>query len=155
MGPARSAAIVRSTSAATSGHFATAKQISALSGELYKGFAEGLEDNPVLTAEQWLRVSEMNEEARRGEYGLVATLGIHKSAEGRRRASMEKRFGKMANAFLAGRGIITDEASRWKLIEQASLDLSEAAKKLSRNADGDFTPDDAIGSFHTSCWSND
>jgi hypothetical protein len=42
----------------------TAKQISALSGELYKGFAEDLEDNPVLTAEQWLRVSEVNEEAR-------------------------------------------------------------------------------------------
>jgi hypothetical protein len=60
---------------------------------------------------------------------------------------MEKRFGKMADAFLAGRGIITDEASRWKLIEQASLDLSEAAKKLSRNADGDFTPDDYARPF--------
>jgi hypothetical protein len=46
----------------------TAKQISALSGELYKGFAEGLEGNPVLIAEQWLRVSEMNDEARRGGY---------------------------------------------------------------------------------------
>lgn len=155
MGPARSAAIVRSTSAATSGHFATAKQISALSGELYRAFAEGLEDNPALTAVQWLRVSEMNEEARRGDFGLVATLGIHRSAEDRRRKSMEKRFGKMTDAFLVRRGIMTDAGSRWKLIDMASLDLSEAVKKLARNADGDFTPDDAIGSFHTSCWSND
>jgi len=125
----------------------TAKQISALSGELYKAFAEGLEDNPVLTAEQWMRVAELNEEARRGEYGLVAVLGIHNSEEGRRRKSMEARLGKMTDAFLARRGVITDEASRWKLIEQASLDLSEAAKKLARNADGDFTPDDYTRRF--------
>jgi hypothetical protein len=73
----------------------TPKQISALSGELYSAFAKGLEDNPVLTAEQWLRVSEMNEEARRGDYGTVARLGIHRSPEDRRRASMEARFGRM------------------------------------------------------------
>lgn len=125
----------------------TPKQISALSGELYRAFAEGLEDNPVLTAEQWLRVSEMNEEARRGDYGTVAKLGIHRSPEDQRRASMEARFRRMTDAFLARRGVITDEASRWKLIEQASLDLSEAAKKLSRNADGDFTPDDYARRF--------
>ena len=42
-------------------------QIAALSGELYKAFAEGLEGDPVLTPRQWLHVAEMNEAARRGE----------------------------------------------------------------------------------------
>lgn len=125
----------------------TDKQISALSGELYKAFAEGLEDNPVLTPEQWLHVAELNEEARRGEYGLATALGIRRSPEDRRRASMEARFGRMADAFLARRGVVTDAASRWKLIEWASRDLSEAARKLSGNADGDFAPDDYAKRF--------
>ncbi|UGX92922.1 hypothetical protein G6321_00046085 [Bradyrhizobium barranii subsp. barranii] len=125
----------------------TDKQISALSGELYKAFAEGLEDTPVLTTEQWLHVAELNEQARRGEYGPVARLGIHKSPDQRRRASMEERFGAMTNVFLARRGVLTDNASRWKLIEWASRDLSEAAKKLARNADGDFAPDDYAKRF--------
>jgi integrase len=125
----------------------TDKQISALSGELYKAFAEGLEDNPVLTPEQWLHVAELNEQARRGEYGAGAVLGIRRSPENRRRASMEARFGRMADAFLARRVVVTDAASRWKLIEWASRDLSKAARKLSRNADGDFAPDDYAKRF--------
>lgn len=55
---------------------------------------------------------------------------------------MEARFGKLTDAFLAGRGVVTDAESRWKLIEKASIDLSEAARKLARNAEGDYTPDD-------------
>ncbi|BCA18143.1 hypothetical protein BDHH15_13580 [Bradyrhizobium diazoefficiens] len=125
----------------------TDKQISALSGELYKAFAAGLEDSPVLTTEQWLRVAELNEQARQGEYGAVAGLGIHRSQEERRRASLEERFGRMADIFLTRRGVVTDHESRWKLIEWASRDLSEAARKLSRNADGDFSPDDYAKRF--------
>ncbi|WP_157817109.1 hypothetical protein [Bradyrhizobium sp. SK17] len=119
----------------------TDKQISALSGELYGAFAEALEDTSVPTTEQWLRVAELNEQARRGEYGATARLGIHGSPEERHRASMEERFGRMADVFLARRGVVTDYASRWKLIEWTSRDLSEAARKLSRNADGDFATD--------------
>lgn len=120
----------------------TVKQISALSGELYRALAEGLEGEPVLTTEQWLHVAEMNEQARKGEYGTIARLGIHKSPEDRRRKSMELRFGGMTDAFLARRGIMTDAESRWGLIEMASRDLSEAARKLARNADGDYSPDE-------------
>lgn len=125
----------------------TIKQISALSGELYRAFADGLEERPVMTAAQWLHVAELNEQARRGEYGTIAKLGIYKSAADRRRASMEQRVGEITDAFLARRGIVTDAESRWALIERASLDLSEAAKKLARNADGDFTPDDYAKRF--------
>ncbi len=33
------------------------KQISALAGELYRGFAEGLEENPVLSSKPWRETS--------------------------------------------------------------------------------------------------
>ncbi|UYO48791.1 hypothetical protein KQX64_23305 [Rhodopseudomonas palustris] len=119
----------------------TQEQISSLSGELYRAFAIGLEDNLVLTPKQWLRVAALNEEAREGRYGALAVLGIHKTPEERRRVSMEARFGKMTDAYLTGRGVITDLESRWKLIERASVDLAKVAEKLARNADGDYTPD--------------
>ena len=45
----------------------TAKQIAALSGIVYRAFAEGLENNPGLTVEGWLRVAEANEVAKRGK----------------------------------------------------------------------------------------
>lgn len=114
------------------------KQISSLSGELHEALAAGLEKNPVLTPEQWLQVAAMNEEARQGQYGAVALLGIHKTPEDRGRASMEDRLGKMTDAFLVSRGLITDLESRWKLIERASIDLSNAAEKPARKTD---TPD--------------
>ena len=42
---------------------------------------------------------------------------------------------------MAREGIVTDDDSRWKLIEALARDLTEAAKKLARNADGDYSPD--------------
>lgn len=118
------------------------KQISALSGELYMSLAEALEGTSVLTAAQWSRVAEVNQQVRRGEYGAVAKLGIHKSAPVRIRASIEQRFGKIVDAFLGARGIVTDAESRWKLIDMASRDLTVAALRLARAAEGDFTPDE-------------
>jgi hypothetical protein len=54
---------------------------------------------------------------------------------------MEQRFGPLADAALAREGIVTDDDSRWKLIEALARDLTEAAKKLARNANGDYSPD--------------
>ncbi|MEZ0058949.1 integrase [Bradyrhizobium elkanii] len=118
------------------------KQISALSGELYMGLAEALEGTSVVTAAQWSRVADVNEQVRRGDYGTVAKLSIHKSPSDRVRACIEQRFGKIADAFLVARGIVTDAESRWKLVDMASRDLTVMALRLARNADGDFTPDE-------------
>jgi Domain of unknown function (DUF6538) len=52
------------------------KQVSALSGIVYRALAEGLEDNPGLTSQQWLGVADANKAAQRGEYSLGARLGI-------------------------------------------------------------------------------
>lgn len=51
------------------------KQIAALSGELYKGITQALEEDPIASAAQWLRVAEVNEAARRGEFGTLAIFG--------------------------------------------------------------------------------
>lgn len=118
------------------------KQISALSGELYMGLAEALEGKSVVTAGQWSRVADVNERVRRGEYGHLAKLGIHKTQADRIRACIEQRFGKIADTFLRARGIVTDADSRWKLIDMASRDLTVMALRLARNAEGDFTPDE-------------
>ncbi|WP_346283304.1 DUF6538 domain-containing protein [Bradyrhizobium sp. 40] len=118
------------------------RQITALSGIAYRAFTEALEDNPGLTVEGWLNVAEANEAAKRGNPLLIA-----KSSKERREISMEQRFGGLADATLLREGIITDDDSRWKLIEALSRDLREGAKKLARNADGDFTPDTYVSRF--------
>jgi len=125
----------------------TTMQISALAGEMYRAFAENLEGNPVLSAKQWLEVAEVNEAARKGAFALPARMFFNRTEADQRRASMEKRFGPMVDAFLKGRGIFTVEESRRKLIDQFSVEASEAAKKLARNADGDYTPDTYVTKF--------
>jgi hypothetical protein len=44
-------------------------------------------------------------------------------------------------------GIVTDDNSRWKLIEALARDLTEGAKELARNADGDYSLDTYITRF--------
>jgi hypothetical protein len=120
----------------------TAKQIAALSGIAYRAFAEGLEDNPGLTAKGWHRVAEANEVARRGN-----PLVIAKNDAERQAISMEGRFGPLADATLLAEGTVTDDESRWKLIEALARDLTPAARKLARNADGDYSPDTYAARF--------
>ena len=120
----------------------TAKQIAALSGIAYRAFAEGLENNPGLTAKGWLGVAKANDAAKRGNPLLIA-----KNDTERREYSMEQRFGPLADAALTREGLVTDDDSRWKLIEALARDLTQAAKKLARNADGDYSPDTYAARF--------
>ena len=118
----------------------TTKQVAVLSGNAYRAYA-ALEDNPGLNQYGWLKVAEMNRIAQDGEYGLGAKLGISRNGAEKRKLSMEARFGGIADATLRHEAIITDAESRWKLIEALARDMTEAAEKLARNADGDYSPD--------------
>ena len=89
-------------------------------------------EQPALTVEGWLQVAEANEVAKRGNPLLIA-----KNSAERRAITMEQRFGGLADATLVGEGLVADDDSRWKLIEALARDLTEGAKKLARNADGD------------------
>ena len=51
------------------------------------------------------------------------------------------------DALLASHNIIPDQASRRRLIERVHIALDQAAAKLQRNADGDFSPDDNVKRF--------
>lgn len=125
----------------------TAKQISALSGIVYRAFAEGLENNPGLTSQQWLRVAEENKAAQRGEYSVGARLGIFKDDDERRDVDMENRFGGIVDATLRREAVFPTADSRWQVIEAVARDLTEGLTKLARNADGDFTPDAYVNRF--------
>ncbi|MFD2183711.1 DUF6538 domain-containing protein [Rhodoplanes azumiensis] len=127
----------------------TPKQVAGLSGLVYRAFTEGLEEDPVIAAEQWRAIAEANRDARLGQYGLGAQLGIFDDHADRREFSLESRFGKMVDAVLLREGIVTDDTSRWRLIEALSRDLTEAAEKLARNADGDYAPDAYATRFPT------
>jgi hypothetical protein len=123
----------------------THKQVIALAGHVYHTFANACEDDPVSPA-LWRRVAEMNEEADRGTYGPVQFMILNGDVE-RRRVAMEKRFGGLADAMLTYHGVVTDERSREQLIE-ALLDVSQqAAKKLERNAKGDYRADPDASRF--------
>ncbi|WP_426612492.1 hypothetical protein [Bradyrhizobium sp. McL0616] len=125
----------------------TAKQVSALSGIVYRAFAEGLENNPGLTSEQWLLAADANKAAQRGEYSVGSRLGIFKDEGERRDTDMESRFGGIVDATLTREAVFTTEDSRWQVIEAVARDLTEGVKKLARNADGDFTPDTYVNRF--------
>jgi hypothetical protein len=60
---------------------------------------------------------------------------------------MENRFGAIVDAMLTREGVFTDVDGRWLVIEAVARDLTEGAKKLARNADGDFTPDAYVNRF--------
>ncbi|UPT96382.1 site-specific integrase [Bradyrhizobium barranii subsp. apii] len=125
----------------------TPKQVSALSGIVYRAFAEGLEDNPILTSQQWLSVAEANKAAQRGEHSLGARLGIFKDEDERRDADMENRFGAIVDSVLTREAVVTTDDSRWSVIEAVARDLTKGVEKLARNADADFTPDTYVNRF--------
>lgn len=124
----------------------THMQIVGLSGELYRAFATSLEANPG-SPERWQKVRQTNAAAQRGELGTLAVFGIGLGAAQRREASLEDRFGPMADNLLAQRGLVTDLESRKRLIEQSARALDEAAAKLELNAAGDYRPDPTASRF--------
>src|SRR5690606_16928594 len=89
----------------------------------------------------WRMVAAANRDALRGKYGTGAALGIFDSEADRRAYSMEERFGKFVDGILDSQGVVTTDSSRRRLIEMLADDLTAAAEKLGRNADGDYTPD--------------
>jgi hypothetical protein len=82
--------------------------------------------------------------AQEGRLGR-STLAI--PTEATRRAAIEKVFGPIADALLAKEGILTDGESRWRVIEETARAMDDAARKLKRNAEGDYRPDDAAARF--------
>lgn len=116
----------------------TQKEANALAGTLYRDFADTMEDNPG-SADAWWRAVQANAMAEAGRFG-TAPLMIG-SPQQRRQGSLEERFGAFADSVLKREGMVVDSPSRTLLISAISQAMTDAALKLARNAEGDFSPD--------------
>jgi integrase len=72
-----------------------------------------------------------------------ATLASNSGSgeEARVRHAMEYRFGALADYCLARHAILTDGDNRWKLVRALAEAMNDAARKLAKNAAGDYRPD--------------
>jgi integrase len=121
------------------------KEAVALSHDVYSKFANQLEAEPG-PADFWRLSILDNEMAKRGFPANNLAIG-KASPEKQRAMAMEKRFGSMADWVLAERCLIVDDESRHKLIEAIATAFDDAARKLLRNAEGDYSPDPAAKRF--------
>ncbi|MBN9268602.1 MAG: site-specific integrase, partial [Hyphomicrobium sp.] len=129
----------------------TTKQIAALAGDAYNAFAVGLEDNPVLSPEQWKAVQAAHEAdliAEPSPLGIYQTKADYEDArQFVREANLERRYGVIADAVLAYRMRSTDGGSRKLLLREIARVSINATGKLARNADGDYSPDSYAARF--------
>jgi GH24 family phage-related lysozyme (muramidase) len=119
------------------------KQAVALAGTFYRGYSLAFEENPG-SPERWANQQDANERAREGRYGR-GDLMI--GAEARHKQSREDRWGKTADGLLAREGLKVDAESRTLLLRAIANAHDFAARKLERNAEGDYTPDPNASRF--------
>ena len=121
----------------------TAKEVVALSGMLYRAFAEALEDDPGSPA-TWDCVVATNIAAQAGVGGLASLMA---RPENRTAHAMEARFGPFVDAVLARERLTVDADSRRRLLSEAERAMTQAAEKLRANAEGDYRPDPEAARF--------
>lgn len=123
----------------------THKQVVALSGRLYRAFADACDSDPG-SAELWQSILRENEAASNGELAKLAVV-IGTDDQARQRWALERRFGGFADHLLGEEGLVIDDDSRVALLREADRALNDAARRLARKAEGDYTPDAAANRF--------
>lgn len=118
----------------------THKQTVALSGEVYRLFANGMEDDPG-SAKLWDAVLDGIAEAMAGPVGGGGHVLIIGDEQERRDILLEERFGKLADRVLSAHHLEVDQTSRKALLFHVAMALKDAALKLDRNVAGDYRPD--------------
>jgi integrase len=118
----------------------THKQIVALSGELYKVFVSALENDPG-PKRLWTKVRADNATAMRGDFGTYTQLMI--PGESRVHYSLKARFGAFMDLVLAKRGLVVDDQSRKRLLKEVARAMDEAAHRIEKYAEGDYSDDGA------------
>lgn len=139
------------------------RQIVALSGEVYRLFVERFDENPG-NPDMWAAVKAFNRAAREGRIVTAPRLSadeVMRSVEAaapwapelttsvnalpedisQRVDAMEERFGWLADWVLALHGVVTDGASRLRLLDAVEQAATDAAWRLKRAAQGDYSPD--------------
>jgi integrase len=116
----------------------------ALAGKAYVAFADAFEDDPA-SPDIWKGVIALNGAAERGD--LANPLRIATSPRDKVLASINRRVGPIVDAVLRKEGLVVDDESRAALLLETLRALTDAAKKLQRNAQGDYSPDTASARF--------
>lgn len=119
------------------------REVVALSGNLYRAFAETLEADPG-HPEIWDRVEAANLAAQAGVGGLASLMAL---PENRMAHALEARFGPFVDAVLARERLTVDADSRRRLLSEAERAMTQAAAKLRANAEGDYRPDPEAARF--------
>ena len=143
------------------------KESVALSGEVYRLFVARFEENPG-SVNAWTAVKAFNRAAAEGRlftgpqltdekpyeaelaaevFGDNLTAGINSMPASRSDASLEQRFGWLTDWVLTKHALNVDIESRRRLLQDVGRATTDAARRLRRNADGDFSPDPVADRF--------
>lgn len=119
------------------------KQRVGFAGLIYRAWREALDQDPVLTADEWSHVAERVADARGG--GLGAELAIPLPDKGHVRdavdAALERMFGRMTDIFLDKEGLLLTDESRSALLLEVARIMQQQAERAAQEAGGDYQPD--------------
>ncbi|WP_333795082.1 hypothetical protein [Hyphomicrobium sp.] len=139
----RHAAVVQQLETAFAAILAGPRRISLkecyeLAGILYRDLNAGFEDDPI-DAGWWRVVGEIVQDALTGLPWPPPDLD--NSTQDRRLRALERYVGPFLDAILLREGVNADPEDRPQLLRVFAERITDAAKKLKRNAEGDFAPD--------------
>lgn len=121
----------------------TNKQRVELAGILYRDLASGFEDDPI-DANWWRIVSEVTREILTPTSEPWPPRIVETFPGEDQLMRLEKYVGPFLNPILSREGVIPSGEDRPLLLRAFANGLMDAAKKLKRNAEGDYSPDDAV-----------
>lgn len=120
----------------------TFKQCHALAELLYRDLANGVFEDEPIDANWWRIVHEVVQDVLTGPTLTIDSF----QGEGKLRR-LDKFVGPFVDPILSRMGVIPADEDRPKLLHAFAQALTLAARKLEKNAKGDFTPDPAAVSF--------
>ncbi|WP_170369630.1 DUF6538 domain-containing protein [Ruegeria arenilitoris] len=117
------------------------KETVALAGEVVATFLQVLEEEPG-SPEIWERVANLDAHAKKGMSNPLAIPTPQTKAK-----DIEYRFGGLADAQLARRGLIVDEKSRDRLIQRIAVSMEDVSRVNLARALGDYSEIDTLKKY--------
>nr|WP_170952601.1 DUF6538 domain-containing protein [Rhodobacter sp. JA431] len=116
------------------------KDTLALAGEIYRTFIDVLDEDPG-SPELWERVMETDRAVLQPQPSALQSLMVGKQAQSTQidPQALETRFGGFVDVILQRHRVVTDEASRQKLMIEFGKALIEAARINKQKAEGDYS----------------
>ncbi|WP_181319002.1 DUF6538 domain-containing protein [Rhodobacter aestuarii] len=116
------------------------KDTLALAGEIYRTFIDVLDEDPG-SPELWERVIETDRAVLQPQPSALQSLMVGKQAQSTQidPEALEARFGGFVDVILQRHRVVTDDASRQKLMIEFGKALIEAARINKQKAEGDYS----------------